>query len=66
MEILPKHGIFSAQVVTSLILKIQDIEIFAVKFSKSVSLLKLSQIPEIGTGKIFSCMEKNMEFVDRI
>ena len=47
------QGIVFAQVVNSVILKIQDIAIFAVKFSKSVSLMKLAQ-------------GKHREFVNRI
>ena len=55
LQILPKHmGILFAQVVNSQNLKIQDIAIFAVNFCKSVSLLKLPQISENGTGKMSS------------
>ena len=43
-----------AQVVNSLILTVKNTAIFAMKFSKSVSLMKLSQISEIGTGRISS------------
>ena len=43
-------GIWFALVLNSLILKIQDIAIFATK----VSLMKFSQISEIGTGNISS------------
>ena len=45
-----------AQVVNSLVLKVWDIAIFAVKFSifsKSFLYMKLSHISEIGTGTIF-------------
>ena len=56
-EICQIQGIWCAQVVNSLILNIQDIAIFAAKFSncsKSVLLVKLSKISDIGTGKISS------------
>ena len=51
------QGILFAQIVSSLILNIQDIAIFAVKFSdfsQSVSHMKLLQISEIGTEKFSS------------
>ena len=51
------QGILFAQVVNSLIVKIQNIPIIAARFtnvSKSVLHKKLSQISEIGTGNIFS------------
>ena len=61
MEILPKHmGILFAQVVISQNIKIKDIAIFAMNFCKSVSLMKLSQISEIGTGKNFQLDRENM------
>ena len=51
-------GIWYAQVVNSLILKLQDIiAIYAAKcskFSKSVLFMKLSQISEIGTEQFSS------------
>ena len=51
------QGIWFAQVVNFLILKIQDycdICHKILQFFQSVSLMKLSQISEIGTRKIFS------------
>ena len=51
------QGIWFARVGSSVILTVQDVVIFAAKFpvfSKSVLLMKLSQISEIGTGNISS------------
>ena len=58
------QGILFGQVVNSFILKIQDIAIFAAKFSndcKSVLLMKWPQISELGTGKISSWTGKKTE-----
>ena len=62
LGISPKHGILFVQVVNSLTLNIQEIEIFATKFSDFVfetecvtqvsSHMKSSQITEMGKGKI--------------
>ena len=62
LKIFQNIGIFSfAKVVNSLILKIQDIAIFAMKLSKLVWHIKLSLISEIGTGKISSWTGGNLE-----
>ena len=46
------QGIWFAEVVNSLILKVKSISIFAVKISKFLLKLDKSQIIKIGTGKI--------------
>ena len=59
-EFCQTQGIWFAQVMNSLILKKQDILIFAGEFpnsSNSVKLTKLSQISEIDTGKILIVFE---------
>ena len=73
LEILPNtwkiQGDLFAQVVDSVLLKIQDITIFAAYFSnhlKSVSHMKLSKISSIGTGKISRQQRKNREVANRI
>ena len=77
LEILSKHsentGNFVRSSCNSLTLKIQDIVIFAAKFSifsKSVSHMNVSHISEIGTGKISSWtgkkLGKHREFANSI
>ena len=60
-ETLPKHGEFSIQVVSSLILKIKDIATCSMKLYvsfKSVSHIKQSQIPEIDSEKMIGPIER--------
>ena len=55
LEILPEHREFYLLKASCKLIDlkyIHDIAIFAVKFFKSILYTKLSQISEIGTGKI--------------